>query len=84
MDMIVLILQQIKKSKSNTVCLAVKTYELLCPSLPPEKKIFSPRGLLVFVHVNKEKLVKFLKEKYRLFDVSRDIQEIKTHLNNNS
>jgi hypothetical protein len=84
MDMIVLVLQQIRKSKSPTVCLAPRTYELICPTLPPERKVYSKKGQLSFVYINKQRLIDFLKEKYRLFDVSRDIQKIKTSINNNS
>lgn len=83
-DAIVLILQQVNKSKSDTICLATKTYEMVCPTLPQEKVVRSPRGPVVFIHVNKQKLVDHLKQKFRLFDVSRDIQEIKASINNHS
>lgn len=83
-DAIVLILQQINKSKADTICLALKTYELVCPTLPQEKVVRSPRGPIVFIHVSKQKLADYLKEKFRLFDVSRDIQKIKASINNHS
>jgi len=84
MDFAILILQTIKKVKGKTVCLTEKTYDLICPTLPQEKQVLSRTGITTFVHVDKQKLIDHIKEKYRLFDVSRDIQKIKESIYNNS
>jgi hypothetical protein len=80
MDIAVLILDKITKSNKRCVVLTRHTYEKLCPSLPREDVIKTEDGRVTFIHVNRDTLIKYLKEKYRLINVRRNPEEVKKNL----
>lgn len=80
MDIAVLILDKISKTDKEYVVLTRRTYEKLCPSLPRKDVIKSEDGDVTFIHVDREVLINYLKEKYRLIDVRRNPEKIKTNI----
>ena len=80
MDIAVLILEKITKSKKDYVVITRKSYEKLCPSLPRKDVITTEDGIVTFIHVDRDTLIKYLKEKYRLINVRRNPEEIKKNI----
>jgi hypothetical protein len=68
------VLRKLNSCKSEIVVLGYDTYRtILCKSIVPTKTITSPGGEPVIVHVNRQEVIDFLKNKYN-FVSKKDLE----------